>query len=419
MAKAIKWQIPFASLSGTLYRIDIYAEDYSGDPIQLTAGPQPFVTEENKSDDFFTPVRSQTGTIQVCTILSDGSQLDINDLLPADNIAHPIRLINLSNSNEIEWQGFMSCEAYSQSYTSIPDIFSFPVLSVLEAMDSVQLDQSRSSGLVLVRAALKTAIDEMMLQSGMNFYDYVNYSQTSYHILNKYIDQTVLFELKEYNNENSTTYIASGLSVKNAIERIAQYMGWVVRENGTTIYFIRLGDDIYTSYVVYENFGNSSAFSQREDYVTNNLATDVAYRGTGHQRSIAAGAKSVEVVAKLAKYDIKVDKPAFPYIDLTTYEITTNQLKNLGQGGGSIIYNNTHLNSTVSSNITFSSKCIFRMKELNTTDGTVVQDTTFANVISYACINPNNIIPSWVYDHAKYVGAFMAKIKKNNNKPIF
>ena len=57
MAKAIKWQIPFASLSGTLYRIDIYAEGYSGDPIQLTAGESPFVTEEDSSEDFFAPIR--------------------------------------------------------------------------------------------------------------------------------------------------------------------------------------------------------------------------------------------------------------------------------------------------------------------------------------------------------------------------
>lgn len=417
MAKNIRWQIPFVStIDKTKYRVDIYDEG-TFTPVELTAGPTPFVTNEDASDDFFHPIRTQTGTLQVCTQLPSGGMITLNDLLPENNISRPVRLVSIATNNTetIEWQGFLSCEAYNQDYIGIPQILDIPVISVLEAMDSVQLDQSRSSGLVLVRAALKTAIDEMMLQSGMNFYDYVNYSQTSYHILNKYIDQTVLFELKEYNNENSTTYIVSGLSVKNAIERIAQYMGWVVRENGTTIYFIRLGDDIYTSYVVYENFGNSSAFSQREDYVTNNLATDVAYRGTGHQRSIAAGAKSVEVIAKLEKYDIKVDKPAFPYIDLTTYEITTNQLKNLGQGGGSIIYNNTHLNSTVSSNITFSSKCTFRMKELNTTDGTVVQDTTFANVISYACINPNNIIPSWVYDHAKYVGAFMAKIKKNDD----
>lgn len=322
MAKNIRWQIPFVStIDKTKYRVDIYDEG-TFTPVELTAGPTPFVTNEDASDDFFHPVRTQTGTLQVCTKLPSGGMITLNDLLPENNISRPVRLVSIATNNTetIEWQGFISCEAYNQDYIGIPQILDIPVISVLEAMDSVQLDQSRSSGLVLVRAALKTAIDEMMLQSGMNFYDYVNYSQTSYHILNKYIDQTVLFEQKEYNNENSTTYIVSGLSVKNAIERIAQYMGWVVREKGTTIYFIRLGDDIYTSYVVYENFGNSSAFSQREDYVTNNLATDVAYRGTGHQRSIAAGAKSVEVVAKLDTSDFDLKIPKFPFGDISNLE---------------------------------------------------------------------------------------------------
>lgn len=322
MAKNIRWQIPFVStIDKTKYRVDIYDEGMFT-PVELTAGPTPFVTNEDASDDFFHPVRTQTGTLQVCTQLPSGGMITLNDLLPENNISRPVRLVSIATNNTetIEWQGFLSCEAYSQDYTGIPQNLDLPVISVLEAMDSVQLNQSRSSGLVLVRAALKTAIDEMMLQSGMNFYDYVNYSQTSYHILNKYIDQTVLFEQKEYNNENSTTYIVSGLSVKNAIERIAQYMGWVVRENGTTIYFIRLGDDIYTSYVVYENFGNSSAFSRREDYVTNNLATDVAYRGTGHQRSIATGAKSVEVIAKLDTSDFDLKIPKFPFGDISNLE---------------------------------------------------------------------------------------------------
>ena len=111
MSKAIKWQIPFASLSGTLYRLDIYAEGYTGDPIQLTAGETPFVTDEDSSEDFFAPIRTQTGSIQVCTRKPDGTMLTLDEILPANNIDHPVRLINLSNSNAIEWQGFLSCEA--------------------------------------------------------------------------------------------------------------------------------------------------------------------------------------------------------------------------------------------------------------------------------------------------------------------
>lgn len=316
MAKNIRWQIPFVSLSGIYYRVDIYDEG-TFTPVELTAGPTPFVTDEDASDDFFCPVRSQSGTLQVCTLMPDGNYITLDELLPANNIARPVRLINLDNSNAIEWQGFLSCEAYSQDYTGIPQILDLPLISVLEAMASVQLNQARSNGLTMIRAAIKTAMDEMMLQSGMDFYTHVNYSATSYQIFNTYIDQTVFFERNEYNNENSTTYIVSGMSVKEVLEYLATYMGWTIRERGTKIYFSRLGDDIYTIEVAYSQFANKSSISQRADYVTKDLATDVVWMGTGHQRSIAAGAKSVEVVASLKKYELTISIPDCPVGNLT------------------------------------------------------------------------------------------------------
>ena len=306
-------------MQGIHYRVDIYDEG-EFTPVQLTAGPTPFVTNEDASDDFFHPVRTQTGTLQVCTLKPDGTYITLDELLPSNNIARPVRLINRDNSDAIEWQGFLSCEAYSQDYTGIPQILDLPVISVLEAMASVQLDQNRSSGLALIRVALKTAMDEIMLQSGMSFYTHVNCSRTSYGILNKYIDQTVLFEQKEYNNENSTTYIVSGLSVKDALERIATYMGWVVREQGTKIYFERMGDDISTSEIQYADFAHPYAVAAICDFTTKSLATDVEWKGTGHQRTISGGAKSVEVIAKLDTSDFDLKIPKFPFGDISNLE---------------------------------------------------------------------------------------------------
>ena len=110
MAKNIRWYVDFVSIQGIHYRVDIYDEGIFT-PVQLTAGPTPFVTDEDASDDFFCPVRTQTGTLQVCTLKPDGNYITLDELLPANNIARPIRLINLDNSNAIEWQGFLSCEA--------------------------------------------------------------------------------------------------------------------------------------------------------------------------------------------------------------------------------------------------------------------------------------------------------------------
>ena len=47
----IKWQIPFVSLSGTAYTINVYDANYSGSPIILEGGAQPFTTDEDGDDE--------------------------------------------------------------------------------------------------------------------------------------------------------------------------------------------------------------------------------------------------------------------------------------------------------------------------------------------------------------------------------
>ena len=63
---AIHWQIRFKSLRTlTDYRVNIYDANYSGNPIQLNGGAEPFTTEEDGSDDMFTPIRKQNGHIRI------------------------------------------------------------------------------------------------------------------------------------------------------------------------------------------------------------------------------------------------------------------------------------------------------------------------------------------------------------------
>ena len=321
MAKAIKWQIEFQTndpASPTSYRIDIYAEDdgsWSG-ITELTAGPQPFVTEEDKNTDFFTPVRSQTGTIQVCTRLSDGSILNINDLLPADNIAHPVRLINVTNSNAIEWQGFMSCEAFSQAYTEIPEIFSFPVLSVLEAMASVQISDSRSVGVDTISEAIYNAINEIAIQSGLTFYTYIYYSQSAWRIFQKKIDQSSLYNLKEFSTGLGITYVAEGISCKDVLSYLCTFMGWTVRERGTFIFFERVGGDIGWYRDTLSNFHSSFGTNQSAVAITGLNIAEMDWRGADHKRNISQGAKSVAIAAGMRNYELKLGLPDTPREDL-------------------------------------------------------------------------------------------------------
>ena len=64
---AIHWQVKFRSLrANTLYTVSIYDDNYSGStPVQLKGGEHPFTTEEDNDDDFFTPVRTQSGYLRI------------------------------------------------------------------------------------------------------------------------------------------------------------------------------------------------------------------------------------------------------------------------------------------------------------------------------------------------------------------
>lgn len=299
MAKAIKWQIPFASLSGTLYRIDIYAEGYSGDPIQLTAGESPFVTEEDSSEDFFAPIRTQTGSIQVCTRKPDGTMLTLDEILPANNIDHPVRLLNISDQSNpvIEWQGFLSCEAYSQNYTSIPENLTLSVISVLEAMKSVELsyylfDQIGSE---TIGDFIDDILDQVHDDMGMQISTV--YSQSSSDILSKYIFVNQFFEYKTEESTGNQTYIYTAKSLCEILEDICKFMGWCLREVADTFYFMRLGSD--------------------ELGMTTADMADLDWRGTDHKRDLRQGASKVSVEAKVEPFKTYFEMPICPYTGLT------------------------------------------------------------------------------------------------------
>lgn len=312
MSKAVRWQVPFSAQDGTKYRVDIYDEGYTGSPVQLTAGETPFTTDEDDSDDFFAPVRTQSGTLQICTETPSGSTIKLEDILPANNIERPVRLVNLSNSNAVEWQGFLSCEAYSQDYIGIPQNLDLPLIGVLEAMDSVHATTSRYSGAMNVRSIIYNTLQQLSDECGLTMVTYVVYSYESWRILDKYIDTDLFFETKEQLNENTVTYILEGMSCKEILNKICTFMGWTLREHGTRVYFQRIGEKL-GMYEQSLSSLTSSDWSKSRTFVRNTDANmdNLEWRGTGHEISKAQGGKSVSVVASLSDYDADMNLPDY------------------------------------------------------------------------------------------------------------
>jgi len=320
MSKQVRWQVPFVSRLGTAYRVDIYDEGYTGTPVQLLGGTSPFTTDEDDSDDFFAPVRTQTGTLQVCTDIEGSSTpLKLEDILPANNIARPVRLLKYANGSYsvIEWQGFLSCEAYSQDYTGIPQILDLPLISVLEAMDSVNLGAS-SESMVTFAALLNTALTQINSSVLMSFFTDIYYSRASWKVLQESINKQWFFNVDDIQESDSLTYILQGVSLKTIVERICKFMGWTCREQGTAIYFERIGEEVGMFHETMADFGTNFHTTYNTLGITSDDIEDLEWMGTNNQRSLLQGAKRVEVVAKVNKAsDIDLNLPDYPFSNPT------------------------------------------------------------------------------------------------------
>ena len=144
MAWNKRYRVPFQSFTGTQYMVYIY-EHTAGELVTLTGSDNPFETQEDQSDDIFTPIRSQTGYLRV--IDETGGNL-LEQLMPANNTEKLVRVYagtwNVDTFTDVNlvWQGFLCAEVFTQPWDGSKKMLEFPVKSVLSAMEDVTLTES-------------------------------------------------------------------------------------------------------------------------------------------------------------------------------------------------------------------------------------------------------------------------------------
>jgi len=315
--KSVRWYIRFISLKGTQYRIDIYDEG-TFNPVELYGGANPFTTDEDSSDDYFAPIRTQTGTIEVCTLLpgTTDQYITLEDLLPENNLSRPVRLRNVDDDT-IEWQGFLSCETYSQDYTSIPQVLQLRVISVLEAMDSVEVDPTESMAFKKIMGHIAYAMKAVEEKSGMQLFNnlYIPYYYSTA-ITNKYFYNNVYFSTEDIISGDNITVNVHSISTKEILEQVAKFFGCCWREFGQNIYLEAPGKQnyIYGPFTsVYDSFvtETGSIIWTLASTTTVNIE-DLSWMGTDHQRSIMQGAKRIRVNAKLKDFECNMSLDECP-----------------------------------------------------------------------------------------------------------
>lgn len=226
------YSITFVSLrAGTTYTLNIGGGE--GATIALHGAAEPFVTDEDDSEDMFTPVRSQSGYFRIVDNGTDasGNQLSADwwkDLVPAIDSDRPVVL---TADSTVVWQGFMQSQTFSGELYGNPQEREFPVVCPLGMLASEEADYTngiRNFAFVLKevcdtissKSDGAVAFDRVMVQGGadarqwlLTRIDWMNFAST-----------------------DGDGVTRSKYSLFSVLEDMCRFWGWTARTRGTTLY---------------------------------------------------------------------------------------------------------------------------------------------------------------------------------------
>jgi len=232
---AIHWQVKFKSLrAGTDYTVNIYDANYSGNPIPLKGGAEPFVTQEDDDEDMFLPIRTQSGYIRIVDDGKDanGNAFNWKDLLPSTDIDRPVTLTAATGT--VLWHGFMQAQNFTGVLYGNPQEREFPVqcpLTVLSANDiSANEREMKTFGYVIAQAfsSIPTlTFDNFIFQGGADAREWL----------------LKLVDWQNYVTSEDDETVQARFDYGLVLEDICKYWGWSCRVYRQSVIFSRVDDN--------------------------------------------------------------------------------------------------------------------------------------------------------------------------------
>ena len=238
---AIHWQVKFKTLrGGKVLTASVYDSTYSGNPIPLKGGAEPFVTEEDDDDDPFKAIRQQTGSLR---IVDDGYAADgvtafnWRDLQPRSDHDRPIILRD--EDDTVLWQGFLQPQNFSGTLYQKTQEREFPVQCALSILGS-QYPTTTDAGIVNFAYLLNYISTTISTQSSslVAFTEFIiqGGGDARRWLLKKFQWSNLLSSDSEQN-------VTAQYDLLTCLEDLCNYWGWQVRTEGTRLYLMCQDDD--------------------------------------------------------------------------------------------------------------------------------------------------------------------------------
>lgn len=286
----------FVSYGGTAYRVEIGGEGGT----EIEGAPDPFVTGEDDSTDFFTPIRSQTGTLRV--IDSDGSLME--SLIPQNNTSTSVVLREMRDGGSaVVWRGFLGTDVYTQPWDNNTYILELRVISMTEALKYVTLYPSFLNQRVSVLSIITLAFSPLSFTPTRIILDSMQGEW-----LYMFVDCSVFFTEKTVCNQGVREVVVEGVSCYSMLESVCKFFGLSIRESGERLFF--------TEYDRGFGFATISIDS-------------LTYLSTGNTKSFVQGGRRAAVILKLDKRSMNITLPQAEENADTVIDVEVNEGKHV------------------------------------------------------------------------------------------
>lgn len=295
MARNVHWRMRFRSLDDIAYRVDIFEENYEGQPVVLLGGAHPFVTQETEDEDIFLPLRTSSGYLTL--VIEDASVVD--DILPQRMTDRYVELIDESN-NQTKWIGYVSPAQYSNVWNCTPFEMQLPLLSPLAALGDMEYHP-------LGRWASVGEVLENIFENHLGFLP----SSFAFQLLDDHIDSIPFLNQKFSDLRFAKTYdftsvpvkgnqegvVMESYTVNDVLDAICRLFGYSIVESPSRYYFAALDTGRKFAVVSGENVQHPTSFTIEE---CSDLPLPEVVSADG-SKNISLGKRSVSLSSELNK----------------------------------------------------------------------------------------------------------------------
>lgn len=305
----IKYRVQFKARSNIVYSVNIYDANYSGSVIDLKGGAQPFVTQEDDTEDVFEPTRTQSGYIRIVDDGKDaaGNSFNWRDLIPASATSRPVRLTSTSGgTTTVHWAGFIQPQTFSGRYLEYVQEREFPLMCMLSTLASFDVPATNSNYPFANFAYLISYVfsDMASVFGGLTFRFHGGVD------VDEWLSKRVLWS--NFADKDEDGRLTSKYNYRDLLEEICKFFGWSARVNGTTVSFESTGSGMaWREFGFYNllNLAQGLSYTAVTVQPTSISGVPGSYASTKNDLMIVRGWRKSTVTADIGKLSTVIDYP--------------------------------------------------------------------------------------------------------------